>query len=155
MRRSTQRYWSSGETYSTWSFGKDGNSYRKFYQCTATKKLSARIRAKIRTFVRRPEIIQTMFSCGFEVCRTRTILLLSWKTDATFLPRIHDISQSKRDSFKSALSWTSKFAIMMIDTVSKFKFHVILKTILFLGSESWMALISTWQNRCRPRKKRT
>ena len=28
------------------------------------------------------------------------------------------------------------------------------KTIPFLGSESCMALISTWQNRCRPRKKK-
>ena len=43
----------------------------------------------------------------------------------------------------------------MIDTVSKFKFHLYFKTVPFLGSESWMALISMWQNRCRPRRKRT
>ena len=40
-----------------------------------TVKLSAKIRAQIRTNVRRPEIIQTMFWCGFESCRTRTVLL--------------------------------------------------------------------------------
>ena len=48
------------------SFGNDGNSYRplycrKFYQYTAAEKPGARIRAKIRTIVRRPENIQTMF----------------------------------------------------------------------------------------------
>ena len=61
-------------------FGKDGNSYRplycrKFYQSTAMEKPSARKRAKIRTIVRRPEIIQTVFWCGFEAYRTRTIFL--------------------------------------------------------------------------------
>ena len=38
------------------------------------KKPIARMRAKIRTIVRRPEIIQTVFWCGFEACRARTIL---------------------------------------------------------------------------------
>ena len=82
------------------------NSYRplhcrKFYQCTATAKPSARIRAKIRTLVSRPEIIQIMFWCGFEACRNRTLLQNSWNrrtTGATFMPRIHDASQWKEDS---------------------------------------------------------
>ena len=104
LQRSTQRSKGSGETCSTWSLGKDGNSYRplycrKFYQCTATKKPGARIRAEIRTIVRRPEIIQTVFWCGFEACRIRTILQNSWyrrrTTDATFLPRIHDASEKR------------------------------------------------------------
>ena len=43
----------------------------------------------------------------------------------------------------------------MTDTVSKFKYHLYFKTLLLLGLESWMALITTWQNRCWPRKKRT
>ena len=44
---------------------------------TATEKPGARIRAEIRTLVRRPEIIQTMFWRWFEACRNRTILLYS------------------------------------------------------------------------------
>ena len=109
MQRSTPRFQGSGETWSTWSFGKGGNAYRplfcrKLYQCTATGKTGARIRAKNRTIVRRPEIIQTMFWCGFEACRNSTILLFSWyrrrSTDATFLPRVADASKWKRDSYK-------------------------------------------------------
>ena len=41
------------------------------------EKPGARIRATIRTIVRRPETIQTMPWCGFEACRTRTTLLHS------------------------------------------------------------------------------
>ena len=77
---------------------------RRFYHCTATGKPGARILAKIRTIVKRPEIIQTMFWCGFEACRTRTALLYSWNrrrtTDATFWSRIHDASRRKGDSYK-------------------------------------------------------
>ena len=109
-QRITQRSCGSGESCSTWSFGKDGNSNRplscrKFYQCTATEKLSARIRSKFRTIVKRPETVQTMFWCGFEADRTRTILLYSWyrrrTTDATFMPRIYDASHWKRDSYRT------------------------------------------------------
>ena len=105
MRRSTQAYQGSGETCSTSAVGK-GNCNRplqgrKFYHCTAEEKPTARIRAKIGAIVRRPEIIQTMFWCGFEPCWTRTILLYSWKrrrkTDATLMPRIHAASQRKGD----------------------------------------------------------
>ena len=76
MQRIVRRFWGSGETCSTWSFGKDGNSHRPLYcrnsyQCTAAVKLGARIRAKIRTLVRRPETIQTVLWCGFEACRKR------------------------------------------------------------------------------------
>ena len=42
----------------------------------------------------------------------------------------------------------------MNNTVSKCKSHLYFKTIPFLRSDSWMALIGTSQNRCRPRKKR-
>ena len=72
--------------------------------CTATEKPGARIRAKIRRLVRRPGIIQTVFWCGFEAYRNRTTLQYSWyrrwSADATFMPRIHDASQWKRDSYK-------------------------------------------------------
>ena len=74
---------------------------------------------KIRTIVRRPEIIQSLFRCGFEACRTRTILLYSWywrrTTDATSMPRIHDGFAMRRglaeeDGFsrirESVQSWT-------------------------------------------------
>ena len=156
----------SGETCSTWSFGNDGDSYSPFCwrdsdQWTATEKPGARIRAEIRAIVRRPEIIQTMFWCGSGACRKRTILLYSldrrWTTDATFMPRIHDASRWEGDSYKRMDSQEcenrsslehKKFAIMMIDTVSKFKFHLCLKKLLFLGLESWVVLIHTWQNRC-------
>ena len=109
MQHSTQRSWGFGETWCTWSFGKDANSYRPFYcrnsyQCTAAEKPGAGIRAKIRKIVRGPEIIQTMFWCGFEACRTRTMVFFSWyrrrTTDATFMPRIYDASQWKRESYK-------------------------------------------------------
>ena len=43
----------------------------------------------------------------------------------------------------------------MIDTVSKFWSNLCLKTMPFLGLESWMVLIQTWPKRCWPRKKRT
>ena len=49
---------------------------------------------------------------------------------------------------ESVQSWTWKFAVAMTDTVSKSKFHLCFKTIPPLGSESWTALTSTWQNRC-------
>ena len=173
MQRSTRRFQGSGETCSTWSFGKDGNSYRPLYwrkldQCTATRKPVASIWAKIRTIVRRPQVIQTMIWCRFEVCRTRTILLYSWNrrrtTDATFMPRIHDASKWKGglvwdDGFarirESAQSWTWKFAVMKIDTVLKLLSSLCFKTEPLLGLESWTVLIHTWQNRCWPRKKRT
>ena len=52
---------------------------------------------KNRTIVRRPEIIQTLFCCGFEACRTRTKFLFSRyrrrTTDANIMPRIYDASQ--------------------------------------------------------------
>ena len=35
------------------------------------------------------------------------------------------------------------------------RYHLCFKTEPLLGLESWMVLISTWQNRCWPRKKRT
>ena len=41
--------------------GHDCEANLRSYQCTETVKLGARIRAKIRTVVRRPEIIQIMF----------------------------------------------------------------------------------------------
>ena len=112
------------ETWSTWSFGNDGDSYwffccRNSGQRTATWKPGARIRAKLRTNVRRPEIVHTMFWSGFEACRKRTILLYSWcrkkTTDATSVPRMHDVSKWEEDLEKedgstrkrdSAQSWT-------------------------------------------------
>ena len=42
-------------------------------------------------------------------------------------------------------SWTLMFAVAMIGTVSKLKFHLCLRTIPPLGLESWMVLISTLQ----------
>ena len=76
MQRIIRRSWCFGETWSTWSCGNDGDSYWPFYcQCTAMVKPGARIRAKIRTIVRRPEIILMMFWCGFGACLKRTILL--------------------------------------------------------------------------------
>ena len=39
----------------------------------------ARARAKIQAIVRRPEVIQIVFWCGFDACRTRTILLFFFK----------------------------------------------------------------------------
>ena len=104
MQRIIQKSYGCGETCSTWSFGNDGDSYlplcrRNSDQCTATEKPSSIIRAEIRAVVRRPEIIQTMFWCGFESCRERTILLYfrcrRRTTDATFMPRIHEASKWK------------------------------------------------------------
>ena len=107
MQRIIRKSQGLGKTWSTSSFGYGGDSYWPFCwrnsdQCTATVKLGARIRAKIRTIVRRLEIIQIMFWCGFEACRNRTILLHSWYTRrtiyATSMPRIHDASKWEEDS---------------------------------------------------------
>ena len=43
------------------------------------RRTCCKIWAKIRTIVRRPEVQQNMFWCGFEACRARTIVLNSWK----------------------------------------------------------------------------
>ena len=83
-----------------WSFGEDGDFLLDFLLTKlrpmhSNGKPGARIRAKIQTIVRRPDIIQTVFCCGFEACRSRTILLYFFyrrTTDATFLPRMHDAS---------------------------------------------------------------
>ena len=115
--------WAPGKLCSIWSFGEDGNSYRHlycrtFYRCTGTER-----REEIRTHVRRPEIIQTVFRCGFEV-------LYSWTrstTDATFMPRMCDASQWERTRGrgwvpkntrigpvlhkKSSLSWCARYSI--------------------------------------------
>ena len=94
------------ETWSTWSFGNDGDSHCSFCcrnsgQCTATWKHGARIRANIRTNVRRPEIVHTMFWSGLKLVEKRTILLCSWyrkkTTDATSMPRMHDASKWEED----------------------------------------------------------
>ena len=65
-------------------------------------KPAARIRAKNRAVVGRPEVIQTMLWCGFEACWTRTKLQCSWNrrktTDATLMPRVHAASQWRADS---------------------------------------------------------
>ena len=66
----------------------------KFHQCTAAAKHTARIRAKIRAIVRRPETIQIVFWCGLEAC------LLKKETDATPMPRIHAASHWKENSYK-------------------------------------------------------
>ena len=64
-------------------------------------KATARIRAQIRAIVRRPEIVQIVFWCGFVACRTRTIFPHSWNrrrtTGTTLVPKIHDASQWKGD----------------------------------------------------------
>ena len=115
--------WAPRKLCSIWSFGEDGNSYRHlycrtFYRCTGTER-----REEIRTWVRRPEIIQTVFRCGFEV-------LYSWNrstTDATFMPRMCDASQWERTrrrgwilkntrigpvlDKKSSLSWCDRYSI--------------------------------------------
>ena len=58
------------------------------------------------------------------------------------MPRIHNAKHEREDSYKRMDSQEyenrpslqlKKFAIMMIDTLSKFKFHFCLKTIPFLG----------------------
>ena len=130
-------------------------------------KPSARIWAKIRAFVRRPEIVQIVFWCGFEACRTRTILLYSWNrrrtTDATFMQRTHDSSQWKGDScermdsqqYKNRSSLEHKSLLSRWTIRCRSSSSIYFKTIPFRGSESWMALTGTWQNQCRPRKKRT
>ena len=91
---------------------------RNSYQCTAAVKLGAIIRTKIRTLVRRPEIIQTMLWCGFEAFRKRTILLCSWYRrsagDATFYAENTQCLETRRrlvnDGFsrtrESVQSWT-------------------------------------------------
>ena len=75
---------------------------QKFLPMHSSGKPCAGIRAEIRTIVRILEIIQTMFWCGFEACRNRTILPYYWyrrTTDATLTPRIYDVSRWKRDSY--------------------------------------------------------
>ena len=102
---------------------------------------------------------------GLKLVEQGQILLYSWNrrrtTDATFCRKDMMPRNEKGDSCErmdspriqgSSQSWTSKFAIVMIDTASKFKYHLCFKTIPFLGLESWMMLINTWQNRCWPRK---
>ena len=123
MQRITQRSLGSRETCSTWSFGEDGNSYRHLYCRTFYRYTRTERREEIRTYVRRPEIIQTVFQCGFEV-------LYSWNrstTDATFMPRMCDASQWERTRRrgwvlkntrigpvlhkKSSLSWCARYSI--------------------------------------------
>ena len=72
---------------------------------------------------------QTVFWCGFEACRNRTILpyyqYRRRTTDATLTPRIYDVSKWKRDSYKrldsqeyeDRSSLEQKFVVMMIDSV--------------------------------------
>ena len=156
VQRSTQGYYGSWETCSTWSFEIDGDSYSAFCrrnsdQCTATEKPSARIRAEIRAVVRRPEIIQSMFWCGFEACRKRTMLLDSWyrrrTTDATFMPRMHDTSKWKRrfvseDGFsriqESVQSWTQKF----VDHNDRYSIEVQIPSLFEDNTVSWVRIVN-------------
>ena len=116
------------------------------YQCTATGKPSARIRAKIRTIVRNPSkkqhfVLMRVWSLSN---KDNTSILLTQKKDKrcnTYAENVRCFAM-KKDSYRrmdgfsrkreSAQSWTWKFAIMMIDTVLKFKFHLCFKTIPFL-----------------------
>ena len=94
-------------------------------------------------------------------------VLYSWTrstTDATFMPRMCDASQWERTRGRGWVHKNTRIGPVLhkkvryhdvIDTVSKFKYHLCFKTIPFLVSESWMTLTSTWRNRCCPRKKRT
>ena len=71
---------------------------RKFYQCTAVEKPSARIRAKIRTIVRRPEIIQLCSDAGLKLVEQGQYFYTLDTEDGQqmqhlFIPRIHDASQ--------------------------------------------------------------
>ena len=132
---------------------------QKILPVHSSGELGARIRAKIRTLVRKPETIQSMLWCGFEACRKRTILLYSW-----YRRRAGDIYTENTKCFEtrgrlvqedgfsrtreSAQSWTLKFVIMKTNTQLKFRSHLCFKTEPLLGLESWMVLISMWQNRC-------
>ena len=75
VQRITKRNRKVGETWSTWSFGNDGNSCWPPHQRTATVKPGAILRAQIRTSVWWPEVIQTMLWRWFEVCPKRTTFL--------------------------------------------------------------------------------
>ena len=83
--------------------------------------------------------------CNISAKSTRCLAMKRW-------PVWEDGFEARQESVQS---WTWRFAIVMNKKVLKFKFHLCFKTIPFLGLESWMALVNTWQNRCWPRKKRT
>ena len=153
VRRSTQTCQGSGETCSTQAFGKGGNPYRPLWgrkvlpMNSSGETYGKSTSEKFEQVSERPEFIHTVLWCGFEACRTRTILPYSWntrrRTNATLMPRVHAASQWRGDSckrmdsqeYEDRTSLEKKFAIMMNDTVSKFKFHLCFKTIPFLGSE--------------------
>ena len=69
------------------------------YQCAATEKLGARIRAKFRT--EDQKLSKLCSDAGLKACRKRIILLYSGyrrARDATFMSRIHNASMRKEDS---------------------------------------------------------
>ena len=109
-------------------------------QCTATEKPCARIRAKIRTIVRRPEIVPNyalMWVWSMSKKDNTSTPLMKDKKDATFVPRIHDASKREEDSCErmdsqehedpSSLGHTS-FVTTKTDTVLKFWSNLCFKT---------------------------
>ena len=108
MRWTIQRFWGFGETWCTWIFVDDGNSYWTFYcwpsyRRIAAGKFAAILWAQIRTLVRRPEVIQTVLRRRFENYWKRTILHYTWcrrrtKWDGTSMPRTYYASKRKEGS---------------------------------------------------------
>ena len=141
----------SGEIFCTWSFGKDGNFYgplncRKLNHCTATEK----------PFCKNTSVNSN--SCQkTRNCSNCVLVMLVWslskKDNSSLLliqkdnrcniyaENIRCLAMKKgldlEDGFSrirgSAQSWTKMFATMMIETVSKFWYHLCFKSIPFLG----------------------
>ena len=141
---------------------------RKFYQRTEVEKPTARIRTKIRAILKKTRnypngVLMRVWSLSNE---DNTSILLKQKKDnrckifaentrclAMKRRLVWEGMDSKQDKNLSSLE--HRGLLVTKNAVSKFKFHLYFKIIPFRGSESWMALIGTWQNQCRPRKKST
>ena len=173
VRRSTQTCQGSGETCSTQAFGKGGNPCRplwgrKFYQWTAGETYGKSTSENSSKCQKDQKLSKLCSDAGLRLIEREqyfyTLENTRRTTNATLMQRVHAASQWRGDSCKrmdsqeyedrTSLEY-KKFAIMMNDTVSKFKFHLYFKTTPFHALELWTALTDMWQNQCQPRKKRT
>ena len=162
------------ETCSTWSFGTDRDSYwpfcwRKKDQCTATVKLGARVRTKIRKVVRRPEITpnyvlmrvwnlskkgQYFYTVDTEEEQQAQHVCLEYT-----MPRIEKGDSYKRmdsQEYENRPSLEHKKVCYHDD---RYSIEVQIPSLFGDSSASWVGivnvLIRTWQNRCWPRRTRT
>ena len=107
---------------------------------------------KIRTNVRWPEIIQTLFWCGFGAWRNRTMLLHSWYRgragDATVTPRIHDAfwNEKKKTRVQGWFLKNARIGPLMDIKVcrhdDRYSIEVLVQSLFQDRTASWVKIIN-------------